>query len=476
MACGGPVRELCEEVTCPICLEYFMDPATIAECGHNFCRACLTRSWGESAEASCPVCKQTVWLRNLRPNRQLANIVEITRKLSLEGGEGRQEGARERICEKHRKPLKLFCRTDEILICGACKRTKKHKCHEVTPAEEASREYKDMIFNCLEILRNKREKILLSMEGAEYDSEEMLRRTESERQKRVADFKTLCQLLNEQKKDLLAQIEETEKEIAGKRGEHLVRLSQEFSSLESLIQEMEEKLQQSGSELLQDVRGTLQRYEKKETFENPMAFPRVLRMRVDYCRYNPFLEEAMKQFKDTLAWAFPKLRATVTLDPASASSRLVLYGDQKNVRWERTIEDLPGDPEKHYGFVLGSEGFTAGCHFWDVLVGSSVDWAVGVARKPVKGRITLTPEEGIWAVGCLEDQYQAFIEGKTPPLTLRDGPDLIRVCLNYDGGRVAFFDADTAALLYEFSGASFSGETIYPIFVLYEDGDLSINV
>uniref|UniRef100_A0A8C8B9V7 Zinc finger RING-type eukaryotic domain-containing protein n=1 Tax=Otus sunia TaxID=257818 RepID=A0A8C8B9V7_9STRI len=35
-------RSLQDELTCPVCLEYFNDPVLVAECGHNFCRA-----WGQ---------------------------------------------------------------------------------------------------------------------------------------------------------------------------------------------------------------------------------------------------------------------------------------------------------------------------------------------------------------------------------------------------------------------------------------------
>uniref|UniRef100_A0A670HZ90 RING-type domain-containing protein n=1 Tax=Podarcis muralis TaxID=64176 RepID=A0A670HZ90_PODMU len=56
-ASGGPVKDLFEEATCSICLEYFRDPVIIPECGHNFCRSCLIQYWGKSeAKASCPEC------------------------------------------------------------------------------------------------------------------------------------------------------------------------------------------------------------------------------------------------------------------------------------------------------------------------------------------------------------------------------------------------------------------------------------
>uniref|UniRef100_A0A670HNY6 Zinc finger protein RFP-like n=1 Tax=Podarcis muralis TaxID=64176 RepID=A0A670HNY6_PODMU len=133
---GGPVQSLCDEATCSICLEYFKDPVTIPECGHNFCRSCLVQCWGKlEAEASCPQCRITVQPRSLISNRQLANAVEIAKKLSLPLQEGK-------VCEKHQETLKLFCKVDATLICVVCDRSKEHENHKVIPLEEASEEYK----------------------------------------------------------------------------------------------------------------------------------------------------------------------------------------------------------------------------------------------------------------------------------------------------------------------------------------------
>uniref|UniRef100_A0A8C8RHK3 RING-type domain-containing protein n=1 Tax=Pelusios castaneus TaxID=367368 RepID=A0A8C8RHK3_9SAUR len=53
------------ETTCPICLEYFMDPVVL-DCDHNFCRACITQCWEGSQTLSCPQCRQTCPEKNLR--------------------------------------------------------------------------------------------------------------------------------------------------------------------------------------------------------------------------------------------------------------------------------------------------------------------------------------------------------------------------------------------------------------------------
>ncbi|XP_054834932.1 E3 ubiquitin-protein ligase TRIM39-like isoform X2 [Eublepharis macularius] len=496
MAAGGPVKELCEEATCPICLEYFRDPVMIAECGHNFCRGCLARSWGESApEASCPQCRGTAHPKNLRPNLQLANFVEIAKKFALQEGKGG-------VCEKHQEPLRLFCRDEQEPLCMFCGISKEHKDHEVIPLEEASQDYKPVMAARKERVCQKHQeplKLFCKADEApicvvcdrskehrnheiipvEEASQEYKKQSKEEKQATAAKFSQLHKFLEEQEKLLLAQMEEVEREVASQRDQHLAELSEGLSSLESLIREMEEKSQQPASELLQDVRSPVKRYKEKRMFENPLTFPLGLKWRIwDFCEMNHLLEGHMKQFKDTVDSGFQLQEAKLTLDPETAHRLLVLSEDEKSVRCGEKWQYLPDTPERFYTYtaVLGREELTSGCYFWEVLLGSEGEWGVGVARKSVrrKGEVSFNPEEGIWAVGKWSDRYRASIKGQNSPLTLSGELKRVRVCLNYDGGRVAFFDADRAALIYEFSGASFSGETLLPFFWVLKKGYLKL--
>ncbi|XP_060094970.1 E3 ubiquitin-protein ligase TRIM41-like isoform X3 [Heteronotia binoei] len=527
MAAEGPLKELCEEASCSICLDFFRDPVMIAECGHNFCRACLNRSWGEAgaAEPSCPQCRGKAQPSSLRPNQQLASFVEIAKRFSpsagkgaeAKGGEGeggvcekhreplkffcredeaplcvvcsrsqehrghqvtplekeaagekeRGVAARtERICQKHQEPLKLFCKDHEAPICVVCEQSREHQYHDIVPVEEAAQEYKDQFCNCVEILLKERNKILAYKADIVKESQDLLRQTKGERQKMVIKFRKLQKFLEEEEELLLAQMEEMEKEVVKKRDRQLAKLSEELSSLESLIQEMEEKCQQAARDLLQDARRTLQKYEEKESFESPAASPLALKWRIWDC--SDFLDDIKKQFK-----------ANVTLDPDTAHPWLILSEGQKSVQMGERAQTLPTSPERfeNCNAVLGCEGFTGGCHFWEVLVGSEESWAMGVARKSVrrKGGLTFIPEEGIWEVGKLSGVHRVCIKGHYPPLTVSGELKRIRVCLNYAGGRVAFFDADRAALLYEFSGASFHGETLLPFFWVNGKAHLKIS-
>lgn len=171
--------------------------------------------------------------------------------------------------------------------------------------------------------------------------------------------------------------------------------------------------------------------------------------------------------------------AKVTLDPDTAHPRLIVAEDGKSVRQGDTQQDLP-DNAKRFDYeccLLGREGFTSGCHYWEVEAGAGKYWAVGVARDSVsrKGEFMsdLNPERGIWAIRLYGGQYHAFTSPKTP-LTLRHSPSRIRVCLDCDRGQVAFFDAKNQAPIFTFLPASFTGERIHPWFWVRGGSQLSL--
>ncbi|XP_078244719.1 E3 ubiquitin-protein ligase TRIM7 isoform X1 [Pogona vitticeps] len=478
-AAAASLQGLCEEATCSICLEYFKDPVTI-ECGHNFCRACLTQSWEGSGveKVSCPQCREKV-RRNLIPNRLLGNFVELTKKLRLQGETSPTEG-KGKTCGKHREPLKLFCKDDEAPICVVCDRSKEHRYHHVVPLEEAAQDYKDLICSRLEVLEKERANVLACKAETEEESRELLKQTKAEMEKTKEHFRELRWFLNEKEKLLLAQLEEVEKEITRKRDDHLARLSGELCCLGGLIREMEEKRQQPPDQLLQDVRNLLQRCKKKEPFQNPVAFPPELKWRFwDVCDRNPFLAKKMKQFGDSLLPGSQLQKANVTLDPKTAHPNLILSENRKSVRCQGRWQGLLDNPNRFCidYFVLGSEGFIAGRHYWEVTVGGEEGWAVGVARNCVRRKETVVfqTQQRIWAVGRWGGGYRASNLRGIHFLSLGGKPRRVRVSLNYEGGRVSFHDADTGSHLHTFSGASFSGETFLPFFCVCEKASLTIS-
>nr|XP_008174274.1 RING finger protein 112-like [Chrysemys picta bellii] len=80
------MEQLREDVTCSICLDILDDPVSI-ECGHNFCRGCLSIHWSEvSAQGCrCPECRAPCSGDRMIRDTRVKNLVEkITEHLQEE--------------------------------------------------------------------------------------------------------------------------------------------------------------------------------------------------------------------------------------------------------------------------------------------------------------------------------------------------------------------------------------------------------
>ncbi|XP_029448198.1 E3 ubiquitin-protein ligase TRIM41-like [Rhinatrema bivittatum] len=255
MAAANPAESLRDEASCPICLDYFTDPV-ILDCGHNFCRSCITQTWeGRDTNFPCPQCRKTSQQRNLRPNWQLANVTEIAKKLSESSVRQKEEN----LCEEHEEKLKLFCEEDQRPICVICRESQDHRSHTVTPIQEAVQEYKNKIQMHLERVRKELEDLLKLKSSEERKAEDLRSQTEIMRRIIESDFEEMQRFLAKEKRILLSRLKEEEKEILQRIGENVTRLEEQSSSIKLLISELEEKSQQPAAELLKDVKETLSR-------------------------------------------------------------------------------------------------------------------------------------------------------------------------------------------------------------------------
>jgi hypothetical protein len=93
-------------------------------------------------------------------------------------------------------------------------------------------------------------------------------------------------------------------------------------------------------------------------------------------------------------------------------------------------------------------------------------YAVGAAGESVqrKGRIRLCPAEAVWAVEgrggrlwALTAPEPTLLGGAGPP------PQRIRVDLDWERGRVAFYDGRSLDLLFAFQAPGPLGERVFPL-------------
>lgn len=125
----------------------------------------------------------------------------------------------------------------------------------------------------------------------------------------------------------------------------------------------------------------------------------------------------------------------------------------------------PDNPERFdpCNFVLGAEGYTSGKHRWDVMVGDSPAWVLGVCKEAVarKKKFTLSPNRGVWCIGLSKGVCTAFANERVA-LQAQQRPERIRIKLNVDEGEVSFWDGESATHLVTLKH-NFNGK-IFPFF------------
>uniref|UniRef100_A0A8C0Y0C0 E3 ubiquitin-protein ligase TRIM39-like n=1 Tax=Cyprinus carpio carpio TaxID=630221 RepID=A0A8C0Y0C0_CYPCA len=507
---SSSMSSLSEEIQCSVCLDVFTDPVS-TPCGHNFCKICLNKCWDNSQTCSCPYCKETFKQRpDLKINTTLRELVDHCKKKSPEKKpevlcdfcEERKLKAlksclvcqssycethlephlrvtrlkkhklmdpvsnlEDYICQKHERPLDLFCRDDQTCVCSFCTETD-HKNHNTVPIEEESQEKKTELMKTQKDVQLMIQNRIKKIQDIKHSAEVRKRNTEKEKAVRVELFTDLIRSIERHQTELLEMMEEQQKAAEKQEQELIEELEQEITELKMRNTELEQLSHtEDHLHLLQDFSSLL----------NTRNWPEISMKTHESLET---LRRALTQLKDTidekltltvsteLKW-MQQYAVDVTLDPDTAHPNLILSDDGKQVRDGDIEQKLPDTPERfdYCVNVLGKEGFSSGRFYFEVQVKGKTEWDLGVVRESInrKGQIRLSPSDGYWTVGLRNgDEYKA---GEDTPvsLSLRVKPQRVGVFVDYEEGLVSFYDVESSSHIYSFTAQSFT-EKLYPYF------------
>ncbi|XP_066217554.1 butyrophilin subfamily 1 member A1-like [Saccopteryx leptura] len=178
-------------------------------------------------------------------------------------------------------------------------------------------------------------------------------------------------------------------------------------------------------------------------------------------------------------WRKEEFKAvTVTLDAATAHPALHLSENGRRVTWHERQHDLPHSTQRFESLpcVLGQLFISSGRYYWEVEVGNALSWDLGVCSHNVakKGTVTMSPENGFWAIRLYSGKYWAVTFPATL-LTLGEKPLKVGILLDYEDGDISFFNITDGSHIFSFSKNTFHG-ILRPLFRLWslDSGSLSI--
>uniref|UniRef100_UPI00358EBDFE E3 ubiquitin-protein ligase TRIM7-like isoform X1 n=2 Tax=Myxine glutinosa TaxID=7769 RepID=UPI00358EBDFE len=466
MASSSMTGVCADELQCIVCLELYKEPITLP-CGHSFCKVCIEQHWESREEATvcdCPNCREVFPIKpKCQKNVALAKLVE---QMKLVPGVNEEKmkltsvvNVEERRCTNHGKPIQLYCKDDESLMCVMCL-VGQHKNHEVVPVEIVHDELKGVLAaKCPELSKSKQHlesqlhQLKRQVEQTQDSGKGTVDRME---EKRLALYQYVDKSVDLMKSGVIKRQNEKicllQKQM-DKVKEQLNSLQETNSTLKAALQDLET------ISFLHGYKDVIKRLESVSHFQSlKMAQPTVLDFSKEEKNLGSFIElheNFLKNIMKPVELQMSELDQsslrslygrTPSLDPNSANDWIKISRDLRTATRTETDNQYPEHPDRFDRCVqvLCSESFSSGRHYWEVDVRSSRLWGIGIClnsmgRKGGGKECWLGGNPESWCLLKYENKYYTWHNNQRTLLSVPGDPERFGFLLDCEEGEFTCF-------------------------------------
>ncbi|XP_078127331.1 tripartite motif-containing protein 16-like [Sander vitreus] len=514
-----------ETFSCSICLDLLKDPVT-TPCGHSYCMNCIKSHWDVEDHKkiySCPQCRQRFTPRPvLLKNTMLAVLVEELKKTGLQAAPadhcyaaaedvacdvctGRKlkahkscliclvsycekhlqphydvaqlkkhklvepsKNLQENVCSRHDEVMKMFCRTDQQLMCYLCS-VEEHKGHDtVSAAAERAERQKKIEWSRqniqqriqdrekdVKLLQQQAEAINLSADKAVEDSEKI--------------FTELIRLLEKRSSDVKQQVRSRQKSEVSRVKELQEKLEQEITELKRKDAELKKlsDTEDHNQFLHNDPSLSPLSQSKSSIHIRPLSCFEDVTAAVSEVRDK--LQDVLREKQTNLSLTGtkvyvlpqpePKTRAgflkysrEIRLDPNTANTQLLLSEGNRKATYMYHQQSYSSHADRFTEFsqVLSRESLTGRC-YWEVKRrGGGVSVAVAyknISRTGGSNESVFGRNDKSWALDCFQNSSTFWCDKVHTPIS-RPLSSRVGVYLDHSAGILSFYSvSDNMTLL-----------------------------
>ncbi|NXL91319.1 CMYA5 protein, partial [Alectura lathami] len=122
--------------------------------------------------------------------------------------------------------------------------------------------------------------------------------------------------------------------------------------------------------------------------------------------------------------------------------------------------------------VLGEPLPARGCHYWETVVTACRSYRIGICYETTPQSSVVGLSDTSWCMRCCPTQTRFFHTGVVSDVHVTEHPARIGILLDYNGGRLLFFNAERGLVLFTIRH-KFT-DAVYPAFALEKAGVLTL--
>uniref|UniRef100_A0AAY4CM26 RING-type E3 ubiquitin transferase n=1 Tax=Denticeps clupeoides TaxID=299321 RepID=A0AAY4CM26_9TELE len=404
--------------------------------------------------------------------------------------------------EHENEKVNMYCMVDDQLICALCKLVGRHRDHQVTSLSERFDKLKQTLENNLTNLVKRNTELENQMAKLIQICQQVEVNTAMHEAKLVEECDELVEIIRQRKQVIAVKIKESKVMKLRKLAQQIANCRQCLERSSALITQAEHSLKENDhTRFLQTARNVAERcclsglsnsqhfiYTHCPPDSTLSAFDNFA---LDFSREKKILEgldyltapnppsirdELCTASHDTITvhWTSEdefsvtsyELQYTIytgqtnlisqpfKLDPKTAHKKLRLSNDCLTMEKDESSLKKSHTPERFsstgaYG-TAGNVFIDSGCHYWEVLLGASTWYAVGVAYKSAPKNEWSGKNSSSWVFTRCNNNFMVRHNGKEQLVEASLQLRRLGVLLDYDNNALGFYDAMSAQHIHTF--------------------------
>uniref|UniRef100_A0A8C1GDT0 Midline 2 n=1 Tax=Cyprinus carpio TaxID=7962 RepID=A0A8C1GDT0_CYPCA len=399
--------------------------------------------------------------------------------------------------EHENEKVSMYCVVDDQLICALCKLVGRHREHQVTSLSDRFDKLKQTLENNLTNLVKRNSELENQMAKLIQICQQVEVNTAMHEAKLVEECDELVEIIRQRKQVIAVKIKESKVMKLRKLAQQIANCRQCLERSSALITQAEHSLKENDhARFLQTARNVAERV-AMATASSQVLIPDVNlnqafdNFALDFSREKKILEgldyltapnppsireELCTASHDTITvhWTSEdefsvtsyELQYTIytgqtnfisqpfKLDPKTAHKKLRLSNDCLTMEKDESSLKKSHTPERFSGTgsygAAGNVFIDSGCHYWEVLLGASTWYALGVAYKSAPKNEWSGKNSSSWVFSRCNNNFLVRHNNKESIVEASLQLRRVGVLLDYDNNALSFYDAMNSQHIYTF--------------------------